>query len=85
MILVPALVYLMGCSQHVAQGATLALLCLPVGEGLVNWNVAFLLFGGFVLGGLIGSRFALSLPEIWVKRLFGVCLLSLGARMLVSR
>ena len=34
MILVPALVYVMGYSQHVAQGTTLALLCLPVGAAV---------------------------------------------------
>ena len=93
-ILVPALVYVLGYSQHAAQGTTLALLCLPVGiaaavtyhrEGLVNWNVALLLFFGFVLGGLIGSRCALALPELWLKRAFGICLLSLGARMVLSR
>jgi uncharacterized protein len=93
-ILVPGLVYLMGYSQHAAQGTTLALLCLPVGiaaaisyhrEGLVQWNVAVLLFCGFVLGSFFGSRCALAMPEIWLKRLFGVCLLALGTRMLVSR
>ena len=90
----PALVYLMGYSQHAAQGTTLALLCLPVGiaaafsyhrEGLVHWNVAFLLFCGFLLGSYFGSRFSLALPEILLKRLFGACLLALGARMLLSR
>jgi uncharacterized membrane protein YfcA len=93
-ILVPALVYLMGFNQHSAQGTTLALLCLPVGiaaattyyrEGLVQWNVAFLLFCGFLLGSFFGSRCAIALPEIWLQRLFGICLLALGARMLLSR
>ena len=77
-ILVPGLVYLMGYSQHVAQGTTLALLCLPVGiaavasyyrQGLVHWNVAFLLFCGFILGSFFGSRCALAMPEMLLRRL----------------
>ncbi len=93
-ILVPALVYLMGYSQHAAQGTTLALLCLPVGmaaaityhrEGLVHWNVALLIFCGFLFGSYFGSGYALGISEILLKRLFGVCLLALGARMLLSR
>lgn len=93
-ILVPALVYLMGYSQHMAQGTTLALLCLPVGiaaatayhrDGFVHWNVAALLFCGFLMGSFFGSRCALAMPEILLKRLFGICLLALGARMLVAR
>jgi len=93
-ILVPALVYLMGYSQHSAQGTTLALLCFPVGiaaaisyhrEGLVHWNVALLLFCGFLVGSFFGSRYGLAMPELWLKRLFGACLLALGTRMLVSR
>ena len=93
-ILVPALVYLMGFNQHVAQGTTLALLCLPVGiaaattyyrHGMVHWNVAFLLFLGFLLGSFFGSRCALAMPELWLKRAFGVCLLALGTRMLLAR
>lgn len=92
--LVPGLVYLMGYSQHVAQGTTLAFLCLPVGlaaaasysrEGLVHWNVALILFAGFLVGSFAGSRCALALPELLLKRLFGVCLLALGARMLLAR
>ena len=93
-ILVPALVYLMGFSQHLAQGTTLSLLCFPVGiaaattyyrEGMVQWNVALLLFCGFLLGSFVGARCAIAMPEIWLKRLFGVCLLALGTRMLLSR
>lgn len=93
-ILVPALVYFMGFNQHLAQGTTLALLCLPVGiaaattyyrEGLVQWNVALLLFCGFILGSVFGSKCALALPEIWLKRAFGVCLLAIGTRMVLTR
>ena len=93
-ILVPALVYFMGYNQHLAQGTTLALLCLPVGiaaastyyrEGHVHWNVALLLFCGFLLGSFFGSKCALAMPEIWLRRGFGVCLLALGARMVLTR
>lgn len=93
-ILVPALVYFMGYNQHLAQGTTLALLCLPVGiaaattyyrQGQVHWNVALLLFCGFLLGSFFGSKCALAIPEIWLRRTFGTCLVLLGTRMVLTR
>lgn len=93
-VLVPALVYMLGYSQHLAQGTTLALLCMPVGlvaavsyhrHGFVDWKVAFVLFLGILAGSLAGSKLALIVPDLWLKRLFGICLLSVGARMLLSR
>ena len=59
-IIVPALVFLFGLSQHQAQGTTLALLVPPIGllaawtyykEGHVDLKIAGLICVGFFLGG----------------------------------
>ena len=92
-LLTPALVYIFGFTQHSAQGTTLALLVPPVSllaawtysqEGDVNIKVACLIFLGFFIGGLIGAKFAINLPEIWLKRAFGISLLGLGLKMMLS-
>jgi uncharacterized membrane protein YfcA len=63
-IIVPALVFLFGFSQHEAQGTTLALLVPPIGllaawtyyqNGYVDLKVAGYICAGFFLGGLFGA------------------------------
>ncbi len=93
-LLTPALVYLFGFTQHSAQGTTLALLVPPVSllaawtyyqQGDVNIKVALLIFMGFFMGGLIGAKVAINLPEIWLKKSFGMFILGLGLKMMLSR
>ena len=89
-LIVPALVYLLGFSQHKAQGTSLACLLAPIGllsvityhqKALVDWKVAGLLALGFLLGGLIGAKFAVSLDPIMMKRSFAVFLVIVAAWM----
>jgi uncharacterized membrane protein YfcA len=90
-IITPALVMLCGFSQHQAQGTTLALLVPPIGllaawqyykSGYVDLKVAGLICLGFFVGGLIGARVATSLSNIWLERMFGTLLISIGIKML---
>ncbi|MEM6453048.1 MAG: sulfite exporter TauE/SafE family protein [Cyanobacteria bacterium P01_D01_bin.105] len=87
----PALVYLLGFSQHEAQGTTLALLVPPIGilgawtyyqRGYVNLQAAALICVGFVLGGLIGAQFAVAVPPALLKRVFGSAMLGVSLKML---
>jgi len=61
MIIVPALVFLFGFSQHLAQGTTLALLVPPIGilaawtyyqQGYVDLHTAAYICAGFFFGRL---------------------------------
>ncbi len=92
-LITPALIYLFGFSQHHAQGTTLALLVPPIGllgawtyfqQGYVDTRAAALICLGFVLGGLVGARFAVDLPEALLRRIFGISLIIIGIRA-VSR
>ena len=89
-LITPALVYLFGFSQHDAQGTTLALLVPPIGllgawtyfdQGFVDLKAAGLICIGFVFGGLIGAHFAVELPEVWLKRCFGIAMILIGLKM----
>jgi len=90
-ILVPALVMLLHYNQHLAQGTSLAMLLLPTGllavwnyyeSGYVNIRTALLLGAGFFVGAYFGSKFAVQLPDVTVKRIFGAVLLLVAIRML---
>ncbi len=93
-IIVPALVLLFGFSQHSAQGTTLALLVPPIGilgaltyyqKGYVDVKSAAFICVGFVVGGYLGGKLAVALPDYILKRVFAVILIGLGVRMLLVK
>lgn len=90
-IIVPALVYLLGFSQHQAQGTSLGILLLPAGifavmsyykKGFIDVKVVLLLFVGFLVGGYLGSKLSLSLSEVVLKKVFAVALILIAAKVL---
>ena len=92
-IVVPCLIYIFGFSQHTAQGTTLAMLIPPIGllaawayykQGYVNIPVAGLICLGFVLGGYFGARLAIGLPELILRKIFGVCLLIIAGYLIIK-
>lgn len=91
LVIVPALVYFLGFSQHTAQGTSLALILLPVGiiavifyykQGHVDIKVVWLLAVGFIIGSALGSKVALSLPQETVKKIFAVLMILIAVKML---
>ena len=90
-IVVPALVFFLGFSQHQAQGTSLGLLLLPVGilavinyynRGFIDIKVVIIMSIAFVIGGWIGSKLALTLPQETVKKVFAVLLFYTAFKML---
>ena len=93
-LFVPALIWLLGMNQHRAQGTSLGALLLPVGifaffeyyrKGNADIRVAALLAVGFLVGGYFGAVGAQHVPEVWLRRVFSVTLLAVGARMWFSQ
>lgn len=90
-ILVPALVYVFGLSQHQAQGTSLGMLMLPVGilavmqyyrQGFVDYKLVAFIAIGFVVGGYLGGRLAVNIPELLIKRLFALFMIAVAVKML---
>jgi uncharacterized protein len=95
-IIVPALVYFLGFSQHTAQGTSLGLIMLPVGilgflqyyascqkDGTpINFYVIGILAVGFVIGSFFGSKVALSIPQDLLKKCFAILLVLVAVKML---
>jgi len=93
-IMVPALVFIMGLGQHMAQGTSLAVMLPPIGiiatwnywkAGQVNLKFALILAAAFLIGSYFGSKFALNIPQNVLKKIFGVLLLLVAAKMLLSK
>jgi hypothetical protein len=93
-IMIPALVFLLGISQQTAQGTSLAVMLPPVGiiaaynyykAGHVNIRFAIVLAVFFLVGSYFGSKLALNIPEPVLKKIFGVLLLLVAAKMLLSK
>jgi uncharacterized membrane protein YfcA len=90
-IIVPSLIFLLGMTQHQAQGTSLAMMLAPIGilaainyhrEGHINIGYAIILMIVFIVGGYFGSMFAIKLPATALKKIFGVLMLIVGFRMI---
>lgn len=93
-IIVPALVYFLGMTQHMAQGTTLAMLTIPVGilgaynyyqSGNVNLKALVLIACTFVVGSFLGSKLSLSIDQKTLKKIFGYVLLAVSFKMILGK
>lgn len=93
-IIIPALVFFLGLTQHQAQGTSLAVLVFPAGilalmhyykQGYVNVKFALVLIAAFIIGGYVGSLFATQISGTVLKRVFGVFILVVGLKMVFGK
>ncbi|MFT4697794.1 MAG: putative membrane protein YfcA [Flavobacteriaceae bacterium] len=93
-IMIPLMIVLLGFSQHEAQGTSLAVLAIPVtflaafnyyNEGYVNWKFALIIGLSFVVGGYFGSKFAISINQEMMKKVFSVILLIIAIKMFFGK
>ena len=93
-IIVPALVFIFGFSQHQAQGTTLALMVPPIGilaaltyyrQGYVDFQAAIFICIGFLIGSFAGARAATSVSNVILERIFGIALLGIAIKMIVGK
>ncbi|HEU4609239.1 MAG TPA: sulfite exporter TauE/SafE family protein, partial [Chitinophagaceae bacterium] len=74
-----------------AQGTSLGLLLLPVGilavinyynKGLIDLRMVAIMCVAFVAGGWLGSKWAISLPQASLRKIFAVMLFYTGIKMM---
>ncbi|MDQ3100715.1 MAG: sulfite exporter TauE/SafE family protein [Bacteroidota bacterium] len=94
LLMVPALIWLLGYSQHQAQGTSLGVLILPVvflaarnyyKEGMIDIKVVAIIAVAFLAGGYFGSKWALALPAETVKRVFGIVMLVASLKLIFGK
>lgn len=90
-VVVPALVYLLGMDQHIAQGTSLFILLPPIGLGALwrYWKkrevdlwAGVLCALGFFLGGYGGGKIAVGIPSRHLQAIFGAFLIVSSLLML---
>lgn len=91
-VIIPALVMILGFSQHKAQGTSLAALVLPVGilgvirywkAGEVDLIAGIILAAGLFVGAYFGAGWAVEISDIWLKRAFGIFFILLGLKYII--
>lgn len=87
LVIVPALIYWAGFSQHLATGTTVAVLLPPIGlaaafeyyrHGNVDVRAAAILAVTMFVGGWVGAYFANQMPGPYLRLLFGVFVWGVG-------
>jgi uncharacterized membrane protein YfcA len=92
-ILVPGMVYLLGTSQHVAHGTSLAVILASafIGgityykKGMVDGKIALLLGIGATAGSVGGASVMAMLPADLLRRAFGAFIVIVGIKLLMER
>ena len=92
-IIIPALIYILGYSQHKATGTSLAVLLPPIGiaafiEYYRNNNVdlksAMIIAAFAIIGGWIGAVYANRLSGPVLRLLFSILIIVLGGYMAIG-
>lgn len=90
-IIVPALVFFLGFSQHQAIGTSLGILLLPAGilavmnyykKGFIDLKVVLILFVGYIVGSYFGSNISLNVSQEALKKVFAFLLIITAVKML---
>jgi uncharacterized membrane protein YfcA len=93
-ILIPALIYIFGMDQHLAQGTSLAMLLPPTGilafmeyykAGKVNWQLGLLIAAGVFLGGYFGGAWAQEISGPALRKVFAIAMVVTAAKMFLQK
>jgi len=90
-LIVPAFVFFLGMTQHEAQGTSLGLMLLPIGilaaynyyeSGNLDVKAGLIVALAFVVGGYFGSKFALTIDQALLKKIFGILMLFVSVKLI---
>lgn len=94
LIMIPLFVLFIGLNQHEAQGLSLAVMLPPVTllaalnyhqAGAINWKMALIVASFFIIGGYVGSKFALKIDQQTLRKVFGIIILIVALKMIFSK
>lgn len=93
-IILPALIFVLGMEQHMAQGTSLAVMLPPIGllaaynyyrVGQLNLKYAMIIAFAFFIGGYFGSKLALQIPQQLLRKIFGFVLAILAIQIMLKK
>ncbi|MDQ3190068.1 MAG: sulfite exporter TauE/SafE family protein [Bacteroidota bacterium] len=94
-IIVPALVYFLGLTQHQSQGTSLLMMLPPIGIlAAINYyksshmqqDTKYLVFAAvlslaFIIGGYLGSKLSINIDRVTLQKVFGIILFVIAIKM----
>ena len=93
-IIIPSLIFLLGMDQYQAQGTSLAVMLPPIGllaaynyyqAGALNWKFALIIASAFLIGGYFGSKMALHIPEVILRKMLALFLVFIAIKLFLSK
>lgn len=93
-VMVPLFVYMLGYSQHHAQGLSLAVMLPPVTllavinynkTEQIDWKLAALTAVIFIIGSYFGSKIALNIDQVKLKKIFGFVMLIAALKIIFGK
>lgn len=93
-IMIPAMIYILGMSQHQAIGTSLAVMLPPIGlfaaynyykAGHINLKFALIMAAAFMVGSIFSSKIAVTLPANTIRKAFSIFLVLVAAKMFFSK
>lgn len=89
-IIIPAMVFLLGYTQQMAQGTALMMMVFPVGalaafqyyqQGEVDIKAALIMAAFFFIGGFFGAKIAMLIPQEILKKGFAIMLVAIAVKI----
>lgn len=93
-VVIPALIFIFGMTQHQAQGTSTAFMLLPVGllafinyykAGHINIKYASILAITFFVGSYFGSKLAINISDTSLKKIFSIFIILAGIKMFFGK
>ncbi len=93
-LIIPALIFFLGLTQHQAQGATLGLLLMPVGflaainyykTGNLNIYYSLIMAITFIGGAWLGSKVSLSIDAVLMRKIFGGIIFLISLKLIFGK
>jgi uncharacterized protein len=94
-VMIPLMMVFLGYTQHQAQGMSLAVLAVPVtflaaytyhkSGNPIDWKYALIIASCFIVGGFLGSKLALKIDQVLLKKIFALVLLISAIKLFFSK
>ncbi|MBK9249942.1 MAG: sulfite exporter TauE/SafE family protein [Ignavibacteria bacterium] len=93
-IIIPALVFILGYSQQMAQGTTLLMLVMPVGSlaayqyykaGNADIKTALILGAAFFISAYVSAKYVTHIPQEMLRKIFAVVLVVIAVKMFFQK
>ena len=93
-VIIPALIFVLGFTQHQAQGTSLAMMVAPIGlvaawnyykQGFVDIKVALIILAAFFVGSYLGSLLSVQISGRWLQKIFGVLMIVVAVKLIIGK